>query len=121
DLIQQWFDHDEEASRAQTQMDNINKQMDDLQEQITEARIECEGGSARRRATGIELARYRGTGFLALPAPQSGGSASAVAARLRATPARLAQIPAPLHAPGPWLPPCLTPSTRGRRRRLPPP
>jgi FixJ family two-component response regulator len=92
DLIQEWLDHNEEANRAQTQMDDINRRMDELQKRIDACRHAS--GAIRRDA---QLAA-----FYAAPAAGSGDPA-AIQVRLAATRARLEAIPSQLETAAPWL------------------
>jgi hypothetical protein len=92
DLIQEWLDHNEAANRAQTQMDDINRRMDELQNRIDACR---HAGGAMRRD--VHLAA-----FYAAAATGSGDPAS-IQARLAATRARVEAVPSQLEAAAPWL------------------
>lgn len=100
DLIQEWFDHNEEANRAQTQMDDINRRMDELQKRIDA----CRSGSAALRRD-IHLAAYYAAGATGT------GDPAAIEARLRAARERLDAVPSQLETAGPWLLPFFADAT----------
>jgi hypothetical protein len=93
DLIQEWLDHNEAANRAQTQMDDINRRMEELQKRIDACR---RGSSPARRD--VQLAA-----FYAAAAATGSGDPASIAARLSATRTRLEAIPSQLEAAAPWL------------------
>jgi hypothetical protein len=119
DLIQEYLDHDADATRAQGQMDDVNERMRDLQLRIDDARRRCE---ASRRSSqllppgnGVVFASSHAP-LLLLPAQQASpptGDAAAIATRLRSSATQLEEVPAQFEEAAVWLLPFLAETTDG--------
>jgi hypothetical protein len=98
DLVQEWFTQNEEANRAQTEMDDVNRRMDELQQRITA----CREGSAAVSSHDIQLAAYFAV------ATTRTSDAAAIAGQLRATGQQLDAVGPQIEAAAPWLLPFLS-------------
>jgi hypothetical protein len=116
DLIQEWTDANDNAKREKEGKDDIDRKMEDLQNEIDRARAGCpDGVSFKRRApSAFQLVRYAEPPV----ASTSGGDTVAISRSVRSVRANLDKMRVEVKAATPWLLPFLFHETEGAAPEL---